>query len=241
MNRRPRAISVPRSAPALLALALLIAACSGGDDADSGLGPESPGVTVTSTTGGLAAATTTTTTTLVAGQSPTTETTVAPPPSTTSAGATTTAAPGSPATTTTDPGGTGGRTTTTTTTTTSTLAPPTTVDPDGPVVRIGADDYRFTVEECLYYDGVDIALWGPGEAPDGTPAYLDMQIDTLRIDIGTQERYQGMEEHWLAGVGAHDDLVVSVDGYEVTVTGTFVKEPTGQSVPGELVVYCPLG
>jgi hypothetical protein len=223
--------------PALLVLVLLVGACSGDDDTDDGLGPEAPGVTVTSTTGGVVAPSSTTP---VAGQDPTTETTVTRPPSTTTSGSTTTSAPGDPtATTTTDPGTDGGSTTSTTTTIIP--RPSTTVDPDGPVVSIGADDYRFTVEECVYYDGVDIAVWGPGEAPDGTPVYLDMQVDTLRIDIGTQERFQEMDNHWLAGVGANDDLVVSVDGFEVTVTGTFVRFPRGDSIDGELVVDCPLG
>ena len=232
MTRRLRAIRAPRTATALLALVVLAGACSGGDDTGDGPGPEAPGVTVTSSTGDIPASSTTTA--AVAGQEPTPETTSTRPPATATSVPTTTT-PGDTTTTTTPGGGTGGSTTTTT------VATSTTVDPDGPVVRIGADDYRFTVEECVYYDGVDVAVWGPGEAPDGTPAYLDMEIDTLRIDIGTRERFQGMEEHWIAGVGANDDLVVSIDGFEVTVTGTFIKEPTGEVVHGELVADCPLG
>lgn len=225
LTRRPRTGAVPSTVSALLALVLLVGACSGGDDPGTGLGPEAPNLTILSTTT-VARSAPPSTDVAVDGATATTSSTGAP------TSATTTGAPARAPTTIAVGAG---------DTTATTMAPATTVDPEGPVVRIGLDAYAFTMEECLFFDGVDVVVTGPGRAPDGTPVYLSMQIDTLRIDIGTDQPSREMEEHWLAGVGAEDDLEVTVDGFLVTVTGTFVSSPGGESVHGELVVDCPLG
>lgn len=162
--------------------------------------------------------------------------------------ATTTTAPAvSPATAAPDPGATS--TTSATVATTAdpaTTAPSTTAPPvpTGPFVRIGKDFYPFTPDDCLIFDETDVIINGVGEAPDGSPSWVsfdastDSRIWAMRIDIGADDPFQDMEDHWVAGFGAADDMEVIVDDTVVTATGTFVSGLGYDDTEGEFFAEC---
>ena len=218
-----------RLAIAMAVLALVASACSGDDDLASeaplvstGPGPEAPpgsdtvseSTTTSPVTDGAAPDST------VAGQTPVTGGDV--PAATTTTTVATSSSTVAPSTT--DPGPT-------------TTYPPST-RPEGAFVRIGDDYFTFDADECYIYDGIDAVANGAGEAPDGTPVYVSLLIDTLRIDIGTDEPFAELDEHWAAGTGSGDDMVVTMDNWTVRAEATFVYGPTQRHVPGELEVEC---
>ncbi len=218
-----------RLAIAMAILALVASACSGDDDLASegpltstGPGPEAPPGADT------VAGSETSTTSPIPDETPVT--------STTGASQTPVTGGDAAATTTTTDGATTVPPSTTTPAPTTTYPPST--RPAGAFVRIGDDYFTFDADECYIYDGIDAVVSGVGEAPDGTPVFISLLIDTLRVDIGTGEPFVELEEHWAAGTGSGDDMVVTMDNWTVRAEATFVYGPTQRHVPGEFEVEC---
>jgi hypothetical protein len=224
-----------RLLPVLVAVALVASGCGGDPETGETVapGPQSPGVTVDRET------TTTAETSVGPTTSAATDTTGAgssgsEAPTTTMAGAPTTTQ------------GTATTTSSSTTTTTTTSAPTSTTEavPAGPFVRIGKDYYPFSPDDCYVFDEADVLINGIGEAPDGSPVWVQFDANTnsgiwaMRIDIGTDDPFEDMEDHWVSGIGTSDDMVVTVDGQVVTATGTFVSGLGYLDTEGEFEAEC---
>lgn len=222
-----------RLLPVLLAVAVVVAGCGGEPEGSDTVapGPQSPGFTVdreTTTTAETSVGPTTSAATDTTG----TGSSGAEAPTTTAGAPTTTQ--GTAATTTSAP------------TTTTSSAPTSTTEaaPTGPFVRIGKDYYPFSPDDCYVFDEADVLINGVGEAPDGSPVWVQFDANTnsgiwaMRIDIGTDDPFEDMEDHWVAGIGTSEDMVVNVDGQLVTATGTFVSGLGHPDTEGEFEAEC---
>lgn len=112
--------------------------------------------------------------------------------------------------------------------------------------EIGDELFSFTLGLCTIDDS-DVLIEGPGrEAVSSNTAFLSIDMTRegaetqgdARIDLGTTQAMQSMDDHRQFTTWAATDYSITYDGAKITVDGMFLTPQATEGVHGTLHANC---